>query len=138
MQEAQHGPGGRGHRREGRLAVAAEGELGLQVRIGALPLAATEGVAGLGHELIDHPVPDLTVIEAAPRQQPDALDMTGRQFGSQLDQDAALAGVDHQQVLRRNRAPRAFDHGGSRRCRRRLLRPGRAGQNQDGRRRQTR
>ncbi|MNL08607.1 hypothetical protein D3C87_1293340 [compost metagenome] len=96
MQEAQHGPGRRGHRRERGLGVAAEGELGLQVGIGALPLAGAQGIAGLGHELIDHPVPDDPVIEAAARQQADALDMAGRQFRGQFDQDASLVGVDHQ------------------------------------------
>ena len=43
---------------EGHVRPTAESELGLQVGIPALPLARAQRIAGLGHEPIDHPVPD--------------------------------------------------------------------------------
>ena len=45
--------------------------------------AGAGGIAALGHEALDHPVEDQTVIEALANQLLDALHMLGRQIGAQ-------------------------------------------------------
>ncbi|MNE62184.1 hypothetical protein D3C80_1574520 [compost metagenome] len=92
-------------RRKAAVASATEAELALDVRQVATASAGALGVAGLGHEVRDHPVEFQAVIEAAIGQGADALDMGRRRARLQFDQNASLGGVDHPQVLGRNRTP---------------------------------
>ena len=75
------------------------GEFLLQVRIfrtaGAVEILA---VAGLRHEAVDHAVERHVVVIALARQLLDPLGMLGREVGAQLDDDAALGGVDDDRV----------------------------------------
>ena len=72
-----------------------------QVRIfraaGAVEVLA---VAGLRHEAVHHAMERHVVVIALARELLEALGMLGREVGAQLDDDAALGGVDHQRVLR--------------------------------------
>uniref|UniRef100_A0A0N4ZJK2 LigA n=1 Tax=Parastrongyloides trichosuri TaxID=131310 RepID=A0A0N4ZJK2_PARTI len=114
LDEADQGARRGRHGDERRLRVTAEGELGLQVGMPALSLARAQRIAGLGHEAVDDAMPGHAVIEARLGQQADAGDMAGCGLGRHLHQDAALAGVDDQQIIRRHRPPVA---GGDRRGR---------------------
>ena len=71
------------------------GEFLLQVRIfrtaGAVEVLA---VAGLRHEAVHDAVERHVVVKALARQLLDALGVLGRKVGPQLDDDAALGGVD--------------------------------------------
>ena len=73
---------------------------GLQVRVfrsaGAVEILA---VAGLRHEAVHHAVERHVVVIAVARELLDALGMLGREIGAQLDDDAALGGVDHDRIL---------------------------------------
>ena len=75
------------------------GKFRLQVRIfrtaGAVEILA---VAGLRHEAVHHAVERHVVVVALARQLLDALGMLGREVGAQLDDDAALGGVDHDRI----------------------------------------
>ena len=75
------------------------GELRLQVRIfrtaGAVEILA---VAGLRHEAVHHAVERHVVVIALARQLLDALGVLGREVGPQLDDDAALGGVDDDRI----------------------------------------
>ena len=76
------------------------GEFGLEVRVfrsaGAVEILA---VAGLRHEAVDHAVERHVVVIAVARELLDALGMQGREVGPQLDDDAALGGVDDDRIL---------------------------------------
>ena len=76
------------------------GELLLQVRVfraaGAVEILA---VAGLRHEAVHHAVERHVVVITLARELLDALGMLGREIGPQLDDDAALGGVDDDRVL---------------------------------------
>ncbi|MET4761001.1 hypothetical protein ABH970_001373 [Bradyrhizobium ottawaense] len=71
------------------------GEFLLQVRIfraaGAVEVLA---VAGLRHEAVHDAMERHVVVIALARELLDALGMLGRDIGAQLDDDAALGGVD--------------------------------------------
>src|SRR5690606_9897714 len=105
LDEADQGARRGGHGDEGRLRVAAEGELGLQIGMPALAFAGAERISRLGHEAVDDTVPGQAVIEARLGQQAYAGYVAGRRLGSHLDQDAALVGVDDQKIVGRRRAP---------------------------------
>ena len=62
-----------------------------------LPFCA---VAGLRHEAGDHPMERHAVVEALARELLEPRSVAGRDVVAQLDDDAALRGVDQQRVLR--------------------------------------
>src|SRR5579883_1837133 len=76
------------------------GKLGFEVGIlrpaGAVVVLP---VAGLRHEAFDHAVERDVVVEAVAGELFDALGVIGREIGAQLDDDAALGGVDHDRVV---------------------------------------
>ena len=55
-------------------------------------------VAGLRHEAFDHAVERHVVVIAVARQRLDALGVLRCQIGAQLDDDAALGGVDDDRI----------------------------------------
>ena len=61
---------------------------------------AVLAVAGLRHEAVDHAVERHVVVELLARQRLEALGVLGREVGAQLDDDAAVLGVDQERVLR--------------------------------------
>ena len=77
------------------------GELRLQVGIfRAAGAVAVLPVAGLRHEAGDHAVERHVVVEAVARQLLDALGVLRRDVVAQLDDDAAVFGVEQHGVLR--------------------------------------
>ncbi len=83
----------------------AEGEFAGDVGQGRAARAVALGITALGHETIDHTVEGQVVVEVLARQLLDPRHRERRDLGDHLDQDAALGGVDHQQVLGVHRAP---------------------------------
>src|SRR5207247_7683550 len=70
------------------------GKFLLQVRIfGAAAAVELYAVAGLRHEAVHDAVEWHVVVIALARELLDALGVLGREVGSELDDDAALAGV---------------------------------------------
>ena len=51
------------------------------------PVPVPVGIAGLGHEAVDHAMEDDAVVEAFAHQLLDARDVAGREVGPQLDDD---------------------------------------------------
>ena len=85
------------------------GELGLQVRIfRAAGAVAVLAVAGLRHEAGDHAVERHVVVEVLARELLEALGVLGREVVAQLDDDAAVLGVDEEGVLRIERRPASW------------------------------
>ena len=68
-------------------------------RLGAA-LAGALGVAALGHEAGDHAMERQAVVEAAPHQRLDPLDMLRRKVGAQLDHDRAAVRQLERQLVR--------------------------------------
>ena len=87
----------------------------LQVRIfrsaGAVEILA---VAGLRHEAVHHAMERHVVVKAFARELLDALGVLGREIGAQLDDDAALGGVDDDRILLVEIGGQRLRDGGSR------------------------
>ena len=99
------------------------GELGLEVGIlRAAGAVAVLAVAGLRHEAGDDAVERHAVVEALARELLQPRRMPRRDVVAQLDDDAALRGVDHQRVLRVG-AGRQRDRLGEARARQAAVRP---------------
>ena len=63
------------------------------------PDAGAVGIAGLGHEAVDHAMEDDAVVLALARQLLDLGDVLGREVGAHLDDDAAVLEVDVERVF---------------------------------------